>query len=77
DLNLNRSKRVSVLPRFFIPKKSLVPDQQRNQAHHHQTAPRAGPDQPPTATYPATNKFHIEQVTETHGVDLPHHPQHF
>ncbi|MDR6255240.1 hypothetical protein QE362_002983 [Klebsiella variicola] len=77
DLNVIRSKRVSLLARFFIPKMSLVPDHQRNQAHHHQTAQRAGQDKLTTDTFAATNKFIIVMVTVTLGVDIPDQPHLF
>ena len=47
---------------------SLVPDHQRNQAHHHQTAQGAGQDKLATDTFAATNKFIIVMVTVALGI---------
>lgn len=61
DLSVIQLKTGQLAGPFFYSE-TLVPDHQRNQAHHHQAAQGAGQDKLATNTFAATNKFIIVMV---------------
>jgi len=57
-----------------LRRSGLMPNHQRNQTHHYETAQRTGQDELPTYPFAAANEFVVMVIAIALGVNVPHQP---